>query len=326
MNKLIGHHRQRNSLSRLIKNGRLPSTLLFAGIPGIGKMGVAREVARHLLCEAAEESDTAGCGQCHSCRLMDTGNHPDLHILNLADPEQVGVDDVRSMLDTLNLKSFLGGRKLAIFNDADNLSIVGANIILKSLEEPRPGCYFILVLSNPTRLPATLLSRCQRWYFDRLSPSEVKEVLEARGETDVPEALTIMADGSLAALDSVRASPERWDEVRAAFEAAFQGEEDKVSKAAQEWANDKTGLRERVSFMRMFVQQKLVQSASHPEAASVWAHTLQDVLDAEYLLLDRHVNPAACLLHVLRGCNRNLSKRYMELPNTHPTLLDAVID
>lgn len=321
----IGHNKQRKALAGLVREDKLPSTILLAGTRGIGKHQVALELARHLLCSSSQEAPLGGCGICRTCTLFNSNTHPDLHSLTFGE-DGATVDDVRSTLESLSLRSFMGGRKVAIFNDVDNISLVGSNIILKSLEEPRPETFFLLIASTPSRLPQTLLSRCQRWFLDRLTHADIREILIRSGVDELEsDALAHAADGSVASLETVRSRAEMYDSVKTSLDLAFTGDEALITKAAQEWGADKTGLRDRLTFLRTAVRERLVQSAEDADAAAIWAHVLQDTLDAEYLMLERHVNPTLCLLHLLRGCNRSRAQCYRDTPHAVPGLMKTVL-
>jgi DNA polymerase III delta prime subunit len=320
----IGHSKQRALFTGLVQQDKLPSTLLFAGIRGIGKSLVARELARHLLCQNSAQAATGGCGSCRTCTLVDAHNHPDLHTLSFGEAGAT-VDDVRRTLERLSLKAFMSGRKVAIFDDVDNISLVGSNIILKSLEEPRPETFFILVASTPSRLPQTLLSRCQKWFFDRLSPQEVQEILTRRGDGEASEALALAADGSVASLETMKARAEMLDVIRSTLDLAFKGDDSKITKAAQEWGADKTGIRDRLTFLRTLIRERLLSSHNDLNASAVWAHALQNALDIEYLVLDRHVNPTLSLLTLLRDCNHSNAPIYRQLPHSAPTIMERLI-
>jgi len=322
---IVGHERQRDALSRLCSNGKLPSTLMLCGATGIGKLLVARELARHILCKNSQGTTRSGCGECQACRLVDVGNHPDLHHLDFKSEETTPVADIRHVLEQLNLRSFLGGSKVAILNNADFLSPVGANILLKSLEEPRPDCYFLLIAANPVRLPVTLLSRCQRWSFERLSPAELGSVATASGITDLSDDMVMVADGSMELLGTLKAEPGFCQETADVVDRAFAGHLESTLGAALTWASAKETLHDRLTVLKMHVGRKLRDSAHNPDDAAVWAHTLQNVLDAEYLILERHVNPATCLATVLTQCDRGRSKEYRFTPNSQRPILEQFL-
>jgi DNA polymerase-3 subunit delta' len=273
-----------------------------------------------------EAAPQGGCGTCRTCLLFESGTHPDLHTLTFSGEHGAKVDDIRLVLDKMSLKPFMGGKKVAIFNDADEISMVGANIILKSLEEPRPDTYFILVLANPSRLPATILSRCQRIFFDRLSTEEIKQILDLRGIQEISEALTLLADGSASSLDTLQAQADMWEEIRNVVDKAWAGDNAVIARAAQEWGAEKTVLKDRLTFLRTTIRQRLFATRADRDAAAVWATALQNVLDAEYLILDRHVNPILTILKTLQSCNQALAATYQVTPRQRPTLGDMLID
>lgn len=320
---LTGHSIQRQSLSNLVRDERLPSSLLFTGVEGIGKHLVARELSRQLLCQGSAAAPQGGCGECKPCKLFDSNNHPDIHTLTFG-PDGSSVDDIRQVLERLSLRAFMGTRKVAIFNNADAISIVGANCILKSLEEPRPENFFILVASNPSKLPSTILSRCQRWFFDRLSEEEIRTVLRARGASDDELKLAALADGSVGALSTIRSRIESADEITAVLDAAWRGDLARIARAAQEWGGDKTTLPERLNFLRIQIRQRLLHNASNSGAAAVWAHALQNAIDAEYVVIDRHVNPTLIFLRILRSCSQEYASGYQMTPNRYPTILEEL--
>ena len=164
--------------------GRLPPGLLLLGRAGIGKFGLAMELARSMLC--ADGGDIA-CGKCDACRGFDRGMCPDLHLLTtelFADglegvfashaaryleaaedrrgrkPRQViTVDQVRALIAALGTRSHAGGGRVALLAPASALNVNAANALLKVLEEPPEGARFLLVASARDRLPATILSR-----------------------------------------------------------------------------------------------------------------------------------------------------------------------
>lgn len=139
---------------------RMPQALLLQGATGIGKRLLADELARLVLCDHPGER---ACGRCASCRLEAAGSHPDLLRLELpAGKKQIPVDGVRELIEALGLKSYRGGRRVALIDPADALNRNGANALLKTLEEPGQGTLLILTVSRADHLPATIASRCQR--------------------------------------------------------------------------------------------------------------------------------------------------------------------
>jgi len=150
--------------------GRLPHGLLITGPAGIGKGELARSLAQALLCESPDARGMA-CGSCHGCRLFLAGNHPDYQQLA---PEEEGkpikVDQVRGLIEFMALSRQYERYKLAIIEPAEAMNVNAANSLLKTLEEPAAGTVLLLVTAQPSLLPPTIRSRCQRIDLRRPSP------------------------------------------------------------------------------------------------------------------------------------------------------------
>ena len=140
----------------------LPHALLLTGLSGLGKRTLGRALAYFLLC--THHQGLQACGKCRSCRFIEAGFHPDLHLLEPeAEGKAIRVDQVRDMASQVQKSAQQGGYKVVIIWPAEALNINAANALLKTLEEPEPNTQFILVSDRPSSLPATLRSRCQIW-------------------------------------------------------------------------------------------------------------------------------------------------------------------
>jgi DNA polymerase-3 subunit delta' len=163
--------------------------VLVHGARGIGKHAFALNLARALLCEAPTPEGFA-CGACASCRYVVAGQHPDLVRIELvelnADGEYEPVDTitverVRALIDFALLTSHRQRAKVAVIAPADRMNAAAANALLKTLEEPPPGTYLLLVADQPARLPPTIVSRCRLAAAPRPSPAEAKAWLATQG-------------------------------------------------------------------------------------------------------------------------------------------------
>lgn len=143
--------------------GRLHHATLLSGPAGIGKLEFAQAFARALLCAELSSGNPAPCGKCNRCALTSGGTHPDITMIDwLEKSSVVSVDQIRKLAEKLSLTATYGPYRVAIINRADTLTTAAANGLLKTLEEPGPGCAIFLLANREAKLPATIRSRCQR--------------------------------------------------------------------------------------------------------------------------------------------------------------------
>ena len=192
--------RLRGALSAL-DAGRLGHALLFVGAPGLGKRAVADALAARLLCRSPDRG--RACGQCRDCRLREAGTHPDLRrvLFELRDDgrprTEIVVDQVRALAEALSMTAQLGGASVALVDPADAMNTNAANALLKTLEEPQPGRYLLLLSDRPSKLPATIRSRCQRIAFTVPEHDQALAWLHARGHAPAEAAQALaLADGN----------------------------------------------------------------------------------------------------------------------------------
>jgi DNA polymerase-3 subunit delta' len=156
-------------LEQSLAAGRLPHALLLAGLPGLGKLAFAKSFVQRLHCRTGQP---AACGRCEGCQQFEAGTHSDhRHVTLELNPDTeklrqaIVVGQVRACTEALWLTARYGGWKTAIIEPADLLNAEAANALLKTLEEPPANTLIVLVSARPSRLAATLRSRCQRLDF-----------------------------------------------------------------------------------------------------------------------------------------------------------------
>ncbi|MBQ4832524.1 DNA polymerase III subunit [Pseudoalteromonas sp. MMG010] len=152
-------------LAKSFVSQRFHHAQLFSGSVGVGKFYLAEQLADALLCQNITSQVSGGtgklvaCGHCKSCGLTKAGTHPDKRLIQ-ANGHSIGVDDIRKISEFMNHSSAQNGNKVAVIENADKMTTASANALLKTLEEPSNRRYLILTTSQPSLLPATVLSRC----------------------------------------------------------------------------------------------------------------------------------------------------------------------
>jgi DNA polymerase-3 subunit delta' len=233
---------QRDALRAAYAQGHLPHALMIHESPGSGGEWLALWCAQLVLCE---QHALAPCGTCRSCSRVAANQHPDLSwIAPEEGSRQLKIEQVRALGQELALTSHGGGYKVAVLSPADLLNRFAANALLKTLEEPAPRTLLILVVTQPSRLPATILSRCQRIRVP--APPRVESLrwlTEARGPNAWEAALDTLGE---APLSVVRADPGELaaigTEARKTLEALASREADPVA-TAERWARSELPLR-----------------------------------------------------------------------------------
>ncbi|MFP5518790.1 MAG: DNA polymerase III subunit gamma/tau [Bdellovibrionia bacterium] len=198
--EVVGQNHITQTLLNALKNGRLPHALLFTGPRGTGKTSSARILAKALRCPNAV--DFVPCGKCDSCTEIATSSSVD--VIEIDGASNNGVDAIRELRDTVAFMPSSGSHKVYIIDEVHMLSTSAFNALLKTLEEPPAHVIFIMATTEAHKIPQTILSRCQRFDFRRITTKQITERLRLICETDglqaEEDALWIIArqgDGSM---------------------------------------------------------------------------------------------------------------------------------
>ncbi|MCK9397914.1 MAG: DNA polymerase III subunit delta' [Methylobacter sp.] len=149
-------------LCSYIAQKRIPQALLITGNKGLGKQQLADQFAAALLCAAPKDNGVA-CGLCNSCLLVNAETHPDFIRIQPDEPgKDIAIGQIRSLITRLTLKPQFEAYRVVTINPADKMNNAAANAFLKCLEEPTERTLIILITEKPAKLPATIISRCQK--------------------------------------------------------------------------------------------------------------------------------------------------------------------
>ena len=197
---VYGQDHVTSTLKNEIKNGRVSHAYLFTGSRGTGKTTCAKILAKAVNCE--HNVDGEPCNECEVCRGLDNGSIYDVVEIDAASNN--GVDNIRELRDETNYAPSRGKYRVYIIDEVHMLSTGAFNALLKTLEEPPAHVIFILATTEVHKLPATILSRCQRFDFKRIQPEtmavRLKEVAGLEGlslDDDAAVLIARIADGAL---------------------------------------------------------------------------------------------------------------------------------
>ncbi|MEP7313042.1 MAG: DNA polymerase III subunit delta' [Pseudomonadota bacterium] len=232
-----------DGLQRAWEADRLPQGLLIHDAPGAGGRHLARGIAQLVLCTGPRPA----CGECSACRRVAKSEHPDLFFIGPSEDSKLGlilVDQIRELSEQLSLTSYEGRGSVAVLSPADAMNNQAANALLKTLEEPRRNAYLVLHSAHPSRLPATVLSRCQKLAVqppDR--PAALAWLQSQRQSADWPAALDVLGTAPLQAVDADPAQlRELRDDTWRTLRDAGSGRLD-VVRTADQWTRQDPQLR-----------------------------------------------------------------------------------
>lgn len=199
-NDVAGQKHVTQTLKNAIKENRLAHAYLFCGPRGTGKTSIAKIFAKAINCENADRE--VPCNECETCKTITNGEHPDIIEIDAASNN--GVDEVRNLIEKVKYAPILCKYKVYIIDEVHMMSSGAFNALLKTLEEPPEHVIFILATTEPLKVLPTIISRCQRFDFTRLSQEDIVSylsmVLDQEGvtyETQAIELIASLADGGM---------------------------------------------------------------------------------------------------------------------------------
>ena len=188
------------TLRNQINHNRIGHSYLFCGTRGTGKTTIAKIFARAVNCE--HPSDGNPCGECSCCRAI--AADANLNVVEMDAASNNGVDDVRAIIEQVDYTPTQGRYRVFIIDEAHMLSSAAFNALLKTLEEPPSYAIFILCTTEPNKLPVTILSRCQRYDYGRMTQQTIAARLQTvceregiRAEDKAIRYIAAAADGSM---------------------------------------------------------------------------------------------------------------------------------
>ncbi len=193
LSEVVGQEHVTQTLRHAVADGRVAHAYLFCGPRGTGKTSTGRILAKAINCLNPEQGEP--CNSCALCKAINEGSAPDIIEIDAASNR--GIDEIRDLREKVNYAPNLARYKVYVIDEVHMITKEASNAFLKTLEEPPPHAIFILATTEPHKILSTILSRCQRFDFHRLSQSSVISKLNLVCEKEnihiVPEALRLIA-------------------------------------------------------------------------------------------------------------------------------------
>ena len=205
---VVGQEHITRTLQNAIRSGRIGHAFLFIGSRGVGKTTSARILAKALNCTESDKPTPTPCGTCENCTSITSGTNID--VLEIDGASNNHVDDVRQICENVRMVPSSSRYKIYVIDEVHQLSGAAFNALLKTLEEPPAHAVFILATTESHKIPATIISRCQRFDFRRVGQTELiallRRILDAEGiecADDALLAITQAADGGVRDAESI---------------------------------------------------------------------------------------------------------------------------
>lgn len=216
---------------------RMPHAILITGVSGMGKKQFAEKMAESLLCLDPDEQFHA-CGICHSCQLMQAGNHPDHVTVGIEEGQSIKIEQIRILKEKQSLTPSIASWKTVIIDGADAMTNGAANSLLKLLEEPQNNTVLILTTHALHRLPVTIRSRCQLMHLPTPDYSVTLPWLLTQGlstdETELQQISSLTQDAPLAIVSAIQSGEwQNYQQIQHDFEALLQQRANPVQLANQ---------------------------------------------------------------------------------------------
>ncbi len=175
LNEILGHEQIKEHFTNAVQTGKISHAYILSGEAGMGRKSLAHAFVLSLLCEKGLPQP---CMQCHACKQVLSGNHPDLIHVTHEKPASIGVDDIREQInDTIMVRPYSSYYKIYIVDEAEKMTVQAQNALLKTIEEPPSYAVILLLTTNPDAFLQTILSRCVQLKLKPLRDSVVKEYL-----------------------------------------------------------------------------------------------------------------------------------------------------
>ena len=259
---IIGQDLIKKHFITAIATGNVSHAYILSGEEGMGKRTLAEAFALTLMCQDRHGGEP--CGQCHACKQVLSGNHPDVIDVTHEKPASIGVDDVRRQInDTVSIKPYSGGYKLYIVDEAQKMTVQAQNALLKTIEEPPAYVVILLLTSNEEIFLPTILSRCVKLSLKPLTDEQVRSYLKDRLKVEGPQAEVYIAfaRGNLGkAIDLSRSEDSQrfYEELAELLKNLKKEDISQLLERIKRWKDEGRDLYQCLDFMQMWYRDVLM--------------------------------------------------------------------
>lgn len=192
--KIIGNDEAKEYLLKISMKGNISQSYLFVGTEGIGKLLIAKEFAKKVLCLNTEKEEIC---ECKSCTCFEGLNHPDFYVIN-EEGETIKIEQIRELTSKIIEQPIVSNKKVYIINDCEKMTIEAQNCLLKTLEEPPEFAMIILIAAKESLILNTIKSRCMTIKFKDIPNEELRKyAMDKLGYTQITENLLETFGGSI---------------------------------------------------------------------------------------------------------------------------------
>ena len=250
---ILGNEKVRHHLKESIIKNTISHAYILAGDKGVGKSKIAKEFAMELICER----DHSGCGQCPTCRQFLANAYPDFFYMDAEGKDSIGIERIREdIVADVGIRPYHGGVKIYVIDEADKMTTVAQNALLKTIEEPPEYVVILLLVRNISLLLETIRSRCIKLLLSAVSKDRIKNWLIENGTGE--DIATVLASYSNGAPGIAKAMAESED-----FAIIYEKNVEFLKKISEASINDildfieelkkrTAGFKEFINFLRLW--------------------------------------------------------------------------
>lgn len=277
---IIGNNNVKNILNKSLENNTVLHSYMFIGVQGIGKMMIAKEFAKKILCE-----DLVGeCNNCKSCIEFESDNHPDFSCI-VPDGNTLKIEQIRNFQAKVYEKPVISNKKVYIIDDADLMTKEAQNCLLKTLEEPPEYVVIILIVSNENKMLTTIKSRCMKIGFEKISDDEIiKYLSETCNIKNVNNNILKMCDGSIGKCNSIKDRIEDYEKIEEIFENISSKSITYMVNSAEILYKDKENIKDYLEYINVILyrysQTDIYNSLKYVNCIKIVENTKQRLLSS----------------------------------------------